>query len=294
MMRQLPNDDEGGKFATLLKEHYAFSAPRRGEVFKATILSLNGDGLIIDLPQSKRDGRVPDKDLDMLDRDYRESLEVGQQVPIRILKNQGREGYVLVSINQGLKHADWLRAEDLLESGKVVDAEVIDYNRGGVLVSFGRVRGFVPNSHLAVSRRPNNEIKSKYVGRTVSLVVLDVNQRRRRLVLSERKANRVQRQQVLDSLAEGDVRTGIVRNLVDFGAFVDLGGVDGLIHISELDWEYVEEPSNILSVGDEVEVLVLGVDRERERIELSRKRLIPDPGQSAPAIEVNELESLAV
>jgi len=285
----LPN----GGFAALLNEHYAYSAPRRGEVYKATILSLNGNGVIVDLPGSKRDGRVPDRDLEMLEEEYRASLEVGKLVPVRILKNAGREGYVVVSINQGLRHADWLRAEDLVESGEIIEAEVVDYNRGGVLVSFGRIRGFVPNSHLAVSRRPTDEIKSKCVGRTIPLVVIDVNQRRRRLVLSERKANRLQRQELLEALAEGDVRTGVVRNLVDFGAFVDLGGIDGLVHISELDWDYVEHPSNVLSVGDEVDVLVLSVDRERERIELSRKRLLPDPAQPM-AVEVNEPEPLAV
>jgi small subunit ribosomal protein S1 len=293
MMEVQQNHIADGKFAALLEEHYAYSAPRRGEVFKATILSLNGNGVIVDLAESKRDGRVPDRDLEMLDQGYRASLEVGEQVPVRILSNTDRDGYVVVSINQGLKHADWLRAQDLLESGEIVDAEVVDYNRGGVIVSFGRIRGFVPNSHLAVSHRPSDETKSKYVGRTISLVVIDVDQRRRRLVLSERKADRLQRQELLESLSEGDVRTGVVRNLVDFGAFVDLGGVDGLIHISELDWHYVEHPSNILSVGDEVDVLVLSVDRERERIELSRKRLLPDPAQSM-AVDLNELERLAV
>jgi small subunit ribosomal protein S1 len=104
-----------------------------------------------------------------------------------------------------------------------------------------------------------------------------VDQGRRRLVLSERAANRRRHQQLLEELTEGEVRTGIVRNLVKFGAFVDLGGIDGLIHISELDWKHVTHPSDVLSVGDEVEVYVLSVDRERERIGLSRKRLLPDP-----------------
>jgi small subunit ribosomal protein S1 len=115
------------------------------------------------------------------------------------------------------------------------------------------------------------------VGQVLSLAVLEVDQHRRRLALSERVAGRRQRQQLLETLTEGEVRTGVVRNLVEFGAFVDLGGVDGLIHISELDWRHVEHPSEVLSVGDEVEVYVLSVDRERERIGLSRKRLLPDP-----------------
>jgi small subunit ribosomal protein S1 len=106
---------------------------------------------------------------------------------------------------------------------------------------------------------------------------LEVEQRRRRLILSERAANQRRRQKLLDELEEGDVCTGVVRNLVDYGAFVDLGGVDGLVHISELDWRHLDHPSDALSVGDEVEVKILSVDRERERIELSRKQLLPDP-----------------
>jgi small subunit ribosomal protein S1 len=115
------------------------------------------------------------------------------------------------------------------------------------------------------------------VGQSLSLAVIEVNQRRRRLVLSERAARRRERQRLLQELAEGQVRTGIVRNLVDFGAFVDLGGLDGLIHISELDWRHVTHPSEVLDVGDEVEVYVLDVDRERRRVGLSRRRLLPDP-----------------
>ena len=151
-----------------------------------------------------------------------------------------------------------------------------------MLASFGRLRGFVPNSHLnAVPRGTRgdrlSEIKSNLVGQTLSLVVIEVSQRHRRLVLSERKANHVKREQLLQELTEGEVRTGTVCNLVNFGAFVDLGGIDGLVHISELDWSHVDHPSDVLEPGQEIEVYVLDVDRERERIALSRKRLLPDP-----------------
>jgi small subunit ribosomal protein S1 len=121
------------------------------------------------------------------------------------------------------------------------------------------------------------EAKAALIGHTVHVVVIEVEQRRRRLVLSERKAGRQRREQVLEELSEGEVRTGTVTNLAKFGAFVDLGGVDGLIHISELDWKHVEHPREVLDVGDSVEVQVLQVDRERSRIGLSRKRLLPDP-----------------
>jgi small subunit ribosomal protein S1 len=124
------------------------------------------------------------------------------------------------------------------------------------------------------------------IGQQLHLMVIEVNQRRRRLILSARKANRARREQLLAEIEVGDVRTGTVRSLVDFGAFVDLGGVDGLIHVSELDWQFVEQPSQLLSVGDQVQVLVLDVDRRRERISLSRKRLLATPWDRA----ISELE----
>jgi small subunit ribosomal protein S1 len=215
-----------------------------------------------------------------VDEGYLVDLSVGDTIPVLVMKESSRHEGVVVSLKKGLEQQDWLRAEELLSSEDVFDAEVIDVNRGGILVEFGRLRGFVPNSHLTsvpsgMQRDRFREAKEELVGKELSLTVIEVNQRRRRLILSERAASRQRREQLLQELAEGDIRIGIVRNVVDFGAFVDLGGVDGLIHISELDWDYVEHPSKVLSVGDEVEVYVLSVDRERQRIGLSRKRVIP-------------------
>jgi small subunit ribosomal protein S1 len=199
-----------------------------------------------------------------------------------VLRTWNRQEGLPVSINKGLQQQDWLRAKDLVESEQVIEAQVVDVNRGGVLVQFGGLRGFVPNSHLTSIPRGLRgqrlrEAKSELLGQTLHLVVLEVKPRRRRLVLSERQAERQRREQLLLELNEGDIRTGTVTNLVDFGAFVDLGGADGLIHISELDWKHVDHPREVLNVGDEVEVYVLRVDRKRQRIGLSRKRLLPDP-----------------
>jgi small subunit ribosomal protein S1 len=221
--------------------------------------------------------------LDLLDdQEYLASLKVGDRIPVVVLKSWGNRDGIVVSLNKGLQKGDWLTAQQLLESRGIVEAEVTGVNRGGVLVQFGRLQGFVPNSHLS-SLSPRlrgkrlRQAKSDLVGRELSLVVIEVNQRRRRLVLSERQAKHQKGEQLLEELTEGDVRTGVVRNLVNFGAFVDLGGIDGLIHISELAWEHVENPSEVLDVGDEIEVYVLDVDREEQRIGLSRKRLLPDP-----------------
>ena len=274
-------DSQQGRFAALIESKYDYTLPRRGEVREAVILSVGENDIVVDL-NAKRDGIVPPKDLDFLDDAYRASLEVGDQVPVVVMKTWGRRDGIAVSINKGLQKEDWLSAQRLLKSEEVVEAEVVDSNRGGVLVSFGHLRGFVPNSHLdSVPRgmrgKRLRETKSKLIGQTLSLLVIEVKQRRRRLVLSERLANNRRRQELLEELTKGEVRTGVVRNLVDFGAFVDLGGLDGLIHISELDWKHVDRPGEVLNVGDEVEVYVLDVDRERERVALSRKRLLPDP-----------------
>jgi small subunit ribosomal protein S1 len=195
----------------------------------------------------------------------------------------------------GQQQGDWLRAAELEKSGEMVEAEILETNRGGVLVSFGRLRGFVPNSHLAGIPRGLRderlaEAKSALIGRTVKLVVLEVEQRRRRLVLSERKAGDQRREQLIQELTEGEVRTGTVTSLAKFGAFVDLGGLDGLIHISELDWKHVEHPREVLEVGNSVEVYVLRVDREKSRIGLSRKRLLPDPWhETTERLEVGQI-----
>jgi small subunit ribosomal protein S1 len=231
---------------------------------------------------AKRDGLVPYKDLALLNDEYRNGLHVGAKVPVYVLDTADSRDEIIVSLNKGLAQRDWLRAQELLESGECFEGTVQTANRGGLVVSFGRLRGFVPNSHLtSVPRSLRGDrlqrAKSDLLGKTLSLAMIEVNQADQKLVLSERVARRSQRKQLLEELTEGDVRTGTVRNLVSFGAFVDLGGVDGLVHISELEWRHVKHPGEVLSVGDSVEVYVLDVDRERERIGLSRKRLLPDP-----------------
>lgn len=282
-------DSEQEQFAALLEDSFERVQPRRGEVLEATILSIGDNDMVVDL-DGKRDGIVPPKDLDLVDEKYLSDLIVGDTIPVLVMKDSARNEGVTVSLKKGLEQQDWLRAEEYLSSEEVFEAEVIDVNRGGILVEFGRLRGFVPNSHLTsvpsgMQRDRFREAKEELISKELSLTVIEVNQRRRRLILSERAASRQKREKLLQELAEGDIRTGIVRNVVDFGAFVDLGGVDGLIHISELDWDYVEHPSKVLSVGDEVEVYVLSVDRDRQRIGLSRKRVIPastvDPSMDA-------------
>jgi len=275
------SDAQRERLAALIESDYDYKRLRRGEIREATILSISENQVIVDLGV-KRDGIVPPRDLALLDDEYRNNLRVGGRVPVSALSTSDQNEELVVSLNMGLAQRDWLRAKELEEGGEVCEAEVIQVNRSGVLVRFGRLRGFVPNSHLtAVPRGSRGErldqAKSDLVGQTLSLTVLEVEQQQRRFVLSERAAQGHLRQQLLEGLNMGDVRTGTVRNVVDYGVFVDLGGMDGLLHVSELAWKYIKHPNEVLDVGDSVEVCVLSVDRERERISLSRRRLLPDP-----------------
>ncbi len=278
---QQEKQEQRDLLAEMIFGEYDYTQPRRGEIREGVILSLGDNDIVVDLGL-KRDGIVSPRDLQQVDKDYVKSLQVGDHIPVAILRAYGDEEGIPVSLSRGLQQNDWLRAEKLLESGELVEGEVLDYNRGGVLVSFGRLNGFVPNSHLGAlpsgtRQGRDQDPKAELVGQKLMLAVIEVNQPRRRLVLSKRAADRRRRHELIQDVVEGQVRRGVVRNIVDFGAFVDLGGIDGLIHISELDWKRVERPGDVVSVGDEVEVLVLSVDRERERIGLSRKRVLPDP-----------------
>ncbi len=268
-------------FQELISGDYDYLPPRRGQVKEVVILSISEHAMIVDLG-TKRDGVVLESDLSTVDESYRESLRVGDTIPVAVTRLwDGDE--ITVSLRLGLQQQDWLRAERL-----VVTGEVVDTNRGGVLVRFGPLNGFVPNSHLGGPFRSSapellDETKSALIGQVWPLVVIDVDQARRRLVLSRRLAERRQRQKLIDELAPKQVRTGVVRSIVPFGAFVDLGGIDGLVHISELDWQHIEHPSDVVHVGDEIQVYVISVDRAAQRIGLSRKRLLPDPWEEVSA-----------
>ncbi len=263
---------------------FDYEIPVRGQILEGEIIQINEDSVLVDIG-AKRDAIVPRKDLDRLDDDLRESISQGDQIPVYVLRTGKVGGDLLVSINRGLEQEDWERAASQLETGEVLHLPIIDQNRGGLVVRFGRLRGFVPNSHIPELRRDGSgdhlkQQKEEMIGDELVVKVLEVNQKRRRLVLSSRAARRERRLIRLKELHVASTLTGTVVNLVDFGAFVDLGGVDGLVHISELDWSRVDHPSELLEVGQELQVKVLDVDVERERISLSRKALLPSPWHS--------------
>jgi small subunit ribosomal protein S1 len=268
-----------------LKEEYDYKRPKRGDIRYAEVLRIDEDEIIVDIG-GKTEGVVPSVDLDRMGEEAVSEIEVGDKVPVYVLRPESADGDVIVSLNMAKTMEDWRRAEKLFEEGDVYEGTVSGHNKGGLLVYYGQIRGFVPASQLSgLSRRSGHEERmetlSRMEGRQLMLKVIEVDRQRRRLIFSERAASRewreMRKEELLDELQEGDIRSGTVRNLCDFGAFVDLGGADGLIHISELSWRRVKHARDVLKVGEEVEVYVLRVDRDRKRIGLSLKRLQPDP-----------------
>ncbi len=269
-----------------LTEDYDYEPPHRGQIRQGEILKIEEQGVTIDLGL-KRDGFVPYRDLERLGEEASSQLEPGQEVVARVVRREDREGNLILSLYQARSEKDWKRAQSLLEDGDVWQGKVAEYNRGGLIVTFGHLRGFVPASHLMArdmrgsSSNQREEKLKACVGRELSLKVIEVNRNRRRLILSERLAREQLREQnigrLLDELVEGQVCRGRVSRLCDFGAFVDLGGAEGLIHISELAWRRIRRPEEVLQAGDEIEVYVLRLDHQRKRIGLSLKRLQPSP-----------------
>ncbi|PJF29915.1 MAG: 30S ribosomal protein S1 [Phototrophicales bacterium] len=272
-------------FAALLEASFETDDLERGDVVTGVILGIDQQGLIVGINGSPRDGFVSRKDIERLNM-RPEDYKLNDTIDVIVLRTEDEEGNLVLSVSQARQSEDWKIAEDLQTKDEIWYGEVAEANRGGLIILFGNLRGFVPASHVSdLPRGLNEEERKNYlarlVGQKVPLKVIEVNRKRRRLVFSQRDAQRDNREarkdSLLDELKEGEVRRGTVSGLRDFGAFVDLGGADGLIHISELAWHRVKHPKEILEVGDQVDVYILRLDSEGKRIGLSLKRLQPNP-----------------
>jgi small subunit ribosomal protein S1 len=272
----------------LLSQADRVAEPQRGDLLRGIVISTDEKGLIIDLGL-KRDGVIPAEDLGTLPLEE-SNIKVGDEIAVMVVDPVDRDGNLAVSIAQARESEDWLEAHRLMAKDEIFEAVPSGYNRGGLIVPFGRLRGFVPASHLSeLPRGLDEDGRSNYlhkmVGEQLPFKVIEVDPRRRRLVFSERKAIRQWRQerksQMIQQLSEGEIRKGVVTSLREFGAFVDIGGADGLIHISELSWKRVEDPAEVLSIGQEVDAQVILLDFQANRIGLSLKRLQPNPWDMA-------------
>lgn len=270
----------------LLADDHAFRPLQYGDLLEGVVVQVTPHQIMIDVGH-KTDGLLSARELERMDPEVRQSLKVGDKVLAYVLKPEDGDGNLILSLARAKLEEDWRDLESNLGPEQILEAEISSYNKGGLIVNFGRVRGFVPASQLASLPPPGDENESResrlaaMVGQRLRLKIIDMDRTSNRLILSERavveEMRRQRRDQLLDELQEGEVRQGRVSNLTNFGAFVDLGGADGLIHLSELSWGRVSHPEEVLQVGDEVEVYVLRLDRENSRIALSLKRLRPEP-----------------
>ena len=267
----------------MLEESFAREEPQRGDIIQGTILAIDHLGMIVDVGLG-RDGVVERRDLDRISGVL--NYQVGEPMDVMVLRPEDENGNLLLSASQARQSEDWQRAEQLQEQDEIYMGQVAEANRGGLIMPFGNLRGFVPASHAVGLARGLSEDERRdqlraMIGKTIPVKVLEVDWKRRRLVFSQRDARREQRESqkgnLLASLREGDVHSGVVSGLRDFGAFVDLGGADGLVHISELAWHRVRHPGEILQVGQEVKVFILRLDVKGRRIGLSLKRLQQNP-----------------
>jgi small subunit ribosomal protein S1 len=265
---------------------YDYRTLQRGEIIKGTVVHVSPNEILIDVG-SKSEGLVSPRELESMAPEELASIRVGDQISVFVITPEDHDGNIVLSLAQAQLERDWQTAQMLYSQGEIFEGAVTSYNRGGLIVHLGKARGFVPASQLARHRyrgETKEELLAALVGQKLPLKIIECDHSQNRLILSEEAAERQRRKdqqmQFLAELREGEIRRGTVISLANFGAFVNLGGADGLIHLSELSWCRVSHPSEVLHMGDEVEVYVLSVDRERGRIGLSLKRLQPEPWET--------------
>ncbi|MGZ6564926.1 MAG: 30S ribosomal protein S1, partial [Solirubrobacteraceae bacterium] len=275
---------------------------KHGDVVEGTVVRIDPDEILVDFG-GKSEGVVSNREL-MSRRgprdgdEARQELKVGDEVLVYVLQPESPEGHAVLSLRRAGLERKWRAMQERFDAGEIVEARVIDHNKGGLIVDLG-VRGFVPISQIVdFPRRPRDEqprdaaqeIAEKlqpFVGRTLRLKILEVNRKANRLILSEKVAlyeeRREKRDELFSSLQVGQRVQGTVRSIAPFGVFIDLGGIDGLVHKSELSWNKVNNPETAYAIGDEVEAEVIDINHERGRISLSIRRLQPDPWQESVA-----------
>lgn len=272
-------------FEQYLEQDLDLDLPGRGDLREGVIVEIRPSELLVNVG-SKRDGVVPQSDLSRLDQEFVKNLREGQTVDVVIARQPDDDGIFVLSIADALQQRDWVRAQELMDSGEISTHKVVGYNKGGLTVEFNHLRGFVPASHIVdmprnLSEDQRREELEAQIGRTMRLKVIEVERRRRRLVMSESLAEReyqaARREELFQTLNVGDIIHGEVRSLRPFGAFVDIGGSDGLLHVSEIGWSNINHPREALEVGQKIDVQVIRIDPENQRIALSRKRLLANP-----------------
>ena len=258
-------------------EEEVFHTLNHGDIVDGVVVRVDPDEVLVDVG-AKAEGVISNKELGYRSDADSVDLEPGQQIKVYVLQAENEEGNVVLSLRRARAETTWLTAAEKQESGEILDAEVREQNKGGLIVSVLGLRGFLPSSQVARAYSGNLE---QLVSQRIPVKILEVNRKRNRLIVSQKAAEDEDRARRRDDLFSrldvGSVVKGTVSGLTTYGAFVDIGGADGLIHISELSWDRVSKVSDVLQVGDEVQVKVIKLDPEQSRISLSLRQLQQDP-----------------
>jgi small subunit ribosomal protein S1 len=258
----------------------------RGDLIEGTIKETSPTSVIVTL-EEETDGVIPGRELERMATNIIEELTVGEKITVYVVNPNDHEGRTILSVNRAMEELDWQKAEEFVENGEIYEGNIAGYNKGGLIVRFGRLRGFVPQSQIGEDRRRNlkgdtpEELYSDMVNDDIFVKVMEVDRGRNRLILSERAAARevreIRKAELIDELSVGQVIDGKVVSLEDFGAFVNIGGAEGLVHLTEITWKHITHPREVLKVGQTVTVEVISIDEGRKRIGLSMKRQEADP-----------------
>src|SRR5688500_17805773 len=279
-----------------------YKSLKYGDVMDGVIMHLDREEILVDIG-SKSEGIVPSREYSSLSSEERHALAVGDTILVFVVQPSNQEGPRGGWNARARQEKSWRRLQEIHEANEVIEAEVTNYNKGGLLVNLDGVRGFVPASQVTEIRGGDEASKqadmARLIGTGLPLKVIEINRNRNRLILSERQAVQerrdVMKERLIEELKEGEVRKGRVSSICDFGAFVDIGGADGLVHLSELSWSRVRHPSEILRIGQEIDVYVLGINAQEKKIALSIKRTQAEPwSQVAAKYEVGQLVRGAV
>lgn len=283
------NPQEFSMEQLLAAEESGFAQPHRGDVVEGTVIGVTADSILVDVG-GKAEGVVPNAEMHSLPPDQRRAITVGQPILVVVLQMESDDHPLLLSVDRARGEQGWRTLQSRYESGEIFEASASGFNKGGLLVNVEGVNAFVPLSQVVgVNPDRADEVGglSEYVGRTLRLKVIEMNRRRNRVILSERAAlqewRAEQKDRLLAELREGEIRKGTITSIRNFGIFVDLGGADGLVHLSELSWERDVMPEHLFKVGDVVDVFIMKVDQESKKIGLSIRRARPEQWDGAVA-----------
>lgn len=280
------NDSNQETMESLMQsEDAGLEFPAQGEIRTGVIASISPSQILVSIG-AKSEGVILGRDLEQISSLERDLFKVGQEIPVYVVNPEDDNGNVILSYVRARESMGWEVVEKMQANADSFEGQIEGYNKGGLIVLVHGLRGFIPASQISMARRSavqgdTPDRWAKMIGETISVRIIEVDRARRRLILSERAANPESRQsikeRVIDELEEGSTYTGRVTSIADFGAFVNINGADGLVHLSELSWERVQHPNEVLTVGQEVKVKVISVDKEKKRIGLSIRALQGDP-----------------